>query len=114
RRIVDRRLCGERQDTDPVVSQTFAIVRDQSAVTGEDVVTEGGDFEEVLEVRGVLLVPEDSGDPPCATCCQQFACIVLEPVLTGELVLPLAPVAVPRGFDEDEVQVLELVVPTVA
>src|SRR5699024_628727 len=51
-RIVDRRLCGERQDTDPVVSQTFAIGRDQSAVTGEDVVTEGGDFEEVLEVRG--------------------------------------------------------------
>ena len=101
-------------DADAVVSQPLSIVIDQSTVTGEDVVAQGSDFEEVLEMRGVLLVPEDSGDTQFTTCRQQLARIVFETVLAGELVLPLARVAVPRRFDEDEVQSLELIAPALA
>ena len=96
------------------MAQPLSIVIDQSTVTGEDVVAQGGDFEEVLEMWGVLLVPEHRRDTQITTRRQQLPRIGFQTVLACELILPLARVAVPGRFDEDEVESLKLIPPALA
>ena len=59
-------LNSERQRKDPVVPQPLLISRDQLCVCGGDVVAKSSSLKEVLEVRRVLLIPEQRRDTKLA------------------------------------------------
>ena len=101
-RVVHPGLGRELQDVDPVVSQHLAVAGHHVAVAREDVVEQLGRVDEELEVRRVLLVPEDRGDPLGAAPVDQGAQLRLGGVVPGHLVAPAALVAVPGRLHEQQ------------
>ncbi len=115
--IVNRRLGGKGEREDPVVAEQLAVPRHAALVGGEDVVEIRGDALEHLEVRRVFLVPEHSRHALLGAPGEQGAqrAVGLVRVL-GHQVLPVAAVATPRRFGEQErgLVLLHLLAPALA
>jgi hypothetical protein len=64
--------------------------------------------QEILEVRGILFVPEDGRNASAAALAEQIGDLCARTRRARELELPLTVIAAPGGLDEDEVEAVEL------
>ncbi len=106
---VRARGCGSRAaprtpGPHAVVAQPLAVRVHPPDVGRVHVVEQRRRVEEVLEVRRVLLVPEDRGHAALAARGDELDERRTRGRRPGEVVLPGAPVPVPRGLDEQQVQ----------
>ena len=102
-RIVHRGLRRERQHGDAVVTQLLPVTGQQRDIGGEDLVEQFRSVEEVLEVRGILLVPEHRGDTVLPAVRDEVPQRPARRLGPGQLVLPGILVPVPGGLHQQQI-----------